>query len=157
MPVPIFTDRYLWCFCSMLFIYFLLLYQLPVGTGSCYIFFPTLNTIPYRTRPGTYPAAFHRPLFNISFLCFSVADPGCLSRIRIFSIPDPGSASKNLSILSRKMVSKLSEIRSGFFIPNPDPDFSPIPDPGVKKAPDPGSGSATLLCFFYSFLFTSCR
>jgi hypothetical protein len=43
-----------------------------------------------------------------------VADPGCLSRIRIFSvpdpyffIPDPGSASKNLSILTQKMVSKL--------------------------------------------------
>ena len=43
----------------------------------------------------------------------SVADPGCLSRIRIFSIPDPGSrvkkipgsgsASKNLSILTQKM------------------------------------------------------
>ncbi len=28
----------------------------------------------------------------------SVADPGRLSRIQIFSIPDPGSASKNLSI-----------------------------------------------------------
>jgi hypothetical protein len=49
----------------------------------------------------------------------SVADPGCLSQIRLFSIPDPGSnfsipdpgsASKNLSILTRKMVSKLWEI-----------------------------------------------
>jgi hypothetical protein len=52
----------------------------------------------------------------------SVADPGCLSRIRIFPsririflIPDPnfshpGSASKNLSILTQKIVSKLSEI-----------------------------------------------
>jgi hypothetical protein len=49
----------------------------------------------------------------------SVADPGCLSRIpgptffhpgsqiRTVSIPDPGSASKNLSILTIKMVSKL--------------------------------------------------
>ncbi len=55
----------------------------------------------------------------------SVADPGCLSRIRFFSTPDPGS---------------------GLFIPDPDADFYPsrIPDPGVKKAPDPGSGSATL-------------
>jgi hypothetical protein len=46
------------------------------------------------------------------FLC---CGSGCLSRIRIFSIPnpsfiDPGSASKNLSILTQKMVSKLSEI-----------------------------------------------
>jgi hypothetical protein len=30
----------------------------------------------------------------------SVADPGCLSRIRMFSIPDPGSGSKTLSILT---------------------------------------------------------
>jgi hypothetical protein len=42
---------------------------------------------------------------------FSVADPRCLSRIRLFSIPDPnffhpGSASKNFSILTQ-MVSKL--------------------------------------------------
>ncbi len=37
------------------------------------------------------------------------------------------------------MVSKLSEIWSGLFIPDPDPDFLPIPDPGFKKAPDPGS------------------
>jgi hypothetical protein len=35
-----------------------------------------------------------------------------------------------------KMVSKLSEIWSGLFISDPDPDFYPswIPDPGVKKA-----------------------
>ncbi len=50
----------------------------------------------------------------------SDADPGCLSRIRIFSIPDPnffhpGSASKNLSILTQKIVSKLSEIWSGLY------------------------------------------
>jgi hypothetical protein len=57
------------------------------------------------------------------------------SRIRI---------TKNLSILTQKIVSKLSEIWSGLF---PDPDFIPIPipDPGVKKAPDPGSWSATLV------------
>jgi methionine aminopeptidase len=40
-------------------------------------------------------------------------------------IPDPnfshtGSASKNLSILTQKMVSKLSEICSELFIPDPD-------------------------------------
>ena len=31
----------------------------------------------------------------------TVADPGCLSRIRLFSIPDPGSA-KNLSIFTQQ-------------------------------------------------------
>jgi hypothetical protein len=56
-----------------------------------------------------------------------------LSRIRIFSIPDLGYASKNLSILTQKTVSKFSEIGSGLFIPDPDPDFSPI------SAPDPVS------------------
>ncbi len=57
-------------------------------------------------------------------LCFcdiSVADPGCLSQIRLFSIlyptffhpgswtvsiPDPGSSSKNLSILTPKKAKK---------------------------------------------------
>jgi hypothetical protein len=39
-----------------------------------------------------------------------IRDPGSYffpSRMRIVSIPDPGSASKNLSILTQKMVSKL--------------------------------------------------
>ena len=41
----------------------------------------------------------------------SVADPGCLSRIRLFSIPDPnclhpGSSSKYLSILTPKKAKK---------------------------------------------------
>jgi hypothetical protein len=76
------------------------------------------------------------------------------SRIRIFSIPDPGSrvkkipdpgsgsASKNLSIVTQKnFFQELGKIR----IRIPDLDFLPIPDPGVKKAPGPGSGSAALL------------
>jgi hypothetical protein len=52
-------------------------------------------------------------------------------------------------LVTQKIISKLSEILSGMFIPDSDPDpdldFYPslIPDPGVKKAPDPGS--ATLL------------
>jgi hypothetical protein len=49
------------------------------------------------------------------------------SRIRIFSIPDPGSRDKKIRI--RILIFYLSR----------------IPDPGVKKAPNPGSGSATLL------------
>jgi hypothetical protein len=85
-------------------------------------------------------------------LSSSVADPGCLSRISDpnFSITDPGSrvkkipgsASKNLSILTQKMVYKLGNIirdvhpGSGTQI-DPDLYILPIPDPGVKKAPDP--------------------
>ncbi len=97
----------------------------------------------------------------------SVADPGCLSRIWIFSIPNPWSEffqsrfrNKELkckcpgnkkSILTQKIVSKLSEIWSGLFIRDPFPDFYSflIPDPGVKKVPDPGSASLslTVVCF----------
>ncbi len=76
----------------------------------------------------------------------SVADPGCLSRIRILSIPDsgseffyPGSASKNLSILTQEIVSQRSEIWSRPFIPDPDPDFLPIPDPGSRGQKGYGS------------------
>ncbi len=40
-----------------------------------------------------------------------------------FPIPDPGSASKNLDILTQKIVSNLSEIWSKIFIRDPDPDL----------------------------------
>jgi hypothetical protein len=83
----------------------------------------------------------------------SVADLGCLSRTpdpnffpsRIQGQKDPGSTSKNLR--PKVIVSKLPEIWSGMFIPDPDVIFYPsrIRNLGVKKAPDPGSGSATLL------------
>ncbi len=60
------------------------------------------------------------------------------SRIRIVFIPDPGSASKNLSIFTQKIVSELKEIWSGLFIPDPAyririltfyPSRIPDPDP----------------------------
>ncbi len=75
---------------------------------------------------------------------------------------DPGCISKNLSILTKKMVSQLSEIPSRFTIPDPDPGSgiwlftyprsqSWIPDPESRNQkgngsliPDPGSGFATL-------------
>ncbi len=66
---------------------------------------------------------------GLSKVIDSYADPGCLSRIRIFSIPDPHQ--NIVSILTQKIVSKLSEIWSGLFIP--DPDFLPIPDPESKR------------------------
>jgi hypothetical protein len=80
---------------------------------------------------------------------FSIPEAGC--RVKKISDPGSGSASKNLSILTHNIVSKLkalgnmildgSRIRSL----DADLDFYPsrIRDPGVKKAPDPGSGSAT--------------
>jgi hypothetical protein len=53
----------------------------------------------------------------------------------IFFIPDPHQR----SILTQKIVSKLSEILFGLFIPEPDPYFLPILDPasGGQK----GTGS----------------
>jgi hypothetical protein len=72
-------------------------------------------------------------------------------------IPDPnffhpGFASKNLSIFTQNIVSKLSEIGM-ILVVHPGSGFpilifypSRIPDSGIKKAPDPGSGPATL-CF----------
>ncbi len=42
----------------------------------------------------------------------------------------PGYASKNLSVLTQKIVYKISWIWSGLYIPDPDPGFLPITDPG---------------------------
>jgi hypothetical protein len=81
-------------------------------------------------------------------------------------IPDSPPASRNLSILTRKIVSKLPEydpgcssrIRTRKYDPGCSSQIrilifypSRILDPGVEKAPNPGSGSATLL-YFYSYL-----
>jgi hypothetical protein len=108
-----------------------------------------LSTLGLHKGRSRYWRSLHPSKENIQH---SVADPGCLTRIRIFSIPDTGSAAKNLSILTPKIVSKLSEIRSGLFTPDPDPDFLPIPDPGVKKAPD----SALQQMKFFSLFFYFC-
>jgi hypothetical protein len=75
--------------------------------------------------------------FTLFTLCSSVVDPGCLSRFRIFFYP--GSASKKLSILIKKICSSSRKYDPGcssrIWIPDPEPDFLPIPDPGFRKAP----------------------
>ncbi len=88
-------------------------------------------------------------IFSLTTDRNSVADLLCLSRIRVFSIPDPnyfypgsGIRIKEFKYFNPKIVSKLSELGSGSFILDPDPKYfihsgSCIPDPGVKKAPDP--------------------
>jgi hypothetical protein len=78
-----------------------------------------------------------------------IPDPGSdffPSRIRTVSIPDPGSASKNLRVLTPKkwvLSSRKYDPGCSSRIPDSDADFYPsrIPDPGVKKAPDPGSAT----------------
>jgi hypothetical protein len=96
--------------------------------------------------PNFFPSWFHDPRFE--FFPSRALDPGCIS--------------KNLSILTKKMVSQLSEIWSRFSIPDPDPGSgswlftylrsrSWIPDPESRDQKgsgslilDPGSGFATL-------------
>ncbi len=73
------------------------------------------------------------------------------SVLRIRNVLFPGSRIQIFSIANQTIVSKLSGLWSGKFIPDPDPgsdlDFLTIPDPvsRVKKAPEPGSVSATLV------------
>ncbi len=95
---------------------------------------------------------------SISNLCAVLrilgADPGSQTRDPNFfqpvseffppRFPDPGSASKNLSILTQKIVSKLPEIWSGLFIPDSDPEFLSIPDPGTRC--QKGTGSRHTAC-----------
>ncbi len=91
-------------------------------------------------------------LVNISVL--RIRDVYPLSRIRVFSIPDPGPEffhpASGIRIKRFKYLNpKKWFISSRTYDPGcssriPDPYFLPILDPGVKKAPDPGSGSATL-------------
>ncbi len=93
---------------------------------------------------------------------FSILDPRSQIWIFPFQVLDPGCISKNLSILTKKMVSQLLEIWSRFSIPDPDPGSgswlftyprarSWIPDPESRDQkgngsliPDPGSGFGTL-------------
>jgi hypothetical protein len=76
------------------------------------------RSVPYVRFPvaGTVLESLGEASRDYTVFPIGVADLGCLTRIRIFSIPD-------FSILTQKMVSKLSEIRSGLFIPDPDHDF----------------------------------
>ncbi len=70
----------------------------------------------------------------------SVANPGCLSRIQIFSIPDrnffhPESRIriKEFKYFNSKNCFELLEIWSGLFIPDPDLYLLTIPVTEVKK------------------------
>jgi hypothetical protein len=86
--------------------------------------------------------------FQWSQCCGSGMFPGSdfyPSRIRTFSIADPGSASKNLSILTPKkpkkwfLSSRKYDPSCSSRIPDPDADFLPIPDPGSRGQKGTGS------------------
>ncbi len=86
-------------------------------------------------------------------LSASVADPEFLSRILDTNLFHPGSKGqkdsrsrirnriKELStvFLAQKIVSELSEIWFGIFIPDPDLDILPIPDPEFRGQKGAGS------------------
>ncbi len=92
---------------------------------------PEILELELRIRPDPGPKPEHwREQQFINYQRRSVADPGCLSRIRVFSIPDPGSASKNFN--PKKLFLKLSEIWSRLFIPNPDPGSGFLTHPRIQ-------------------------
>ncbi len=102
---------------------------------------PRLHDLKNDLRNRTPYSASHRYDSSARFAVLQIRDVYPGSRIRNFTITDPGSTSKNFNILTQKMVSMLLKYdpscSSRIWIP--DPDFLPIPDPGVKKAPYFGS------------------
>jgi hypothetical protein len=120
-----------------------------------YHFLPSAITPTGRVRNPSIPVIAGKSFLHCCGSGMFIPDPTFFhpgSRIRTVSIPDPGSSSKNLSILTPKkaikwfLSSKKYDPGCSSRIPDPAADFLPsrIPDPGVKKAPNPGSGSATL-------------
>ncbi len=61
----------------------------------------------------TYVTGQLHNILSDHILIRSVVNPGCLSRIRI----------KEFQYFNPKIVFKLSEIWSGLFFPDPDPEF----------------------------------
>jgi hypothetical protein len=138
---------------------------------------PWIRTTVFRIRVLLFSlVADKKYVFFSKFfaITFSVADPGCLSRIPdpdFFPsrIPDPKTATKErgekkyfchtflctvriIELFTQKIVTKLSKI--WVWVPGSGKNLFRIPDTGVKKAPDPGSGSATLNLLF-KVTFTS--
>ncbi len=123
------------------------------------------ESVPKYHRSGTLTVKNDFPFLCYHSIFINVADSGCLSRIRDFSIPNPnffhpgpGSTYKNLSILTQKIVFKASwEIwyvvvypRSGSRIGGYGSCFLPsrIPDPGAKKARDHGLRNTDIYVVF---------
>jgi hypothetical protein len=115
-----------------------------------------------------YQAVYRQDIQYISFLFLSVADPGCLPRIRIFSIPDPGSeffqsririeefkyfCPKNCFKV-RGNIKYDQGCSSRFRIPDPDPDFLSIPGPGSRA--QKGTGSRMRITTISYFVLVKC-
>ncbi len=104
-------------------------------------------------REGGYdPLSRLQPQGEFVILLSSVSDPGCLSRIRIF--PSRNQGQKDSGSGSHLILSKLSEIWSGMFIPDPDFDFLPIPEGSKRhRIPDPQPCFSKKKFLFFKNLF----
>ncbi len=89
------------------------------------MYYITINVQYVRYSTGRKIKYFIVLSFIVNFFPTWTSDPGS----KLFMDPVSGSASKTLSILTQKIVSKLSE--SGMIIPDPGLDCLPIPDYGV--------------------------
>ncbi len=116
-----------------------------VQVAECWFALSPTRRLPLLSRRPGFSIA---PSWALSSLPFAysvrVKHPQCYTVLRIRNVylgseffhprskffpTDRWSASNNLSILTQKYVSNLSEIWFGLFIPDPDPDFLSIPDP----------------------------
>jgi hypothetical protein len=116
-----------------------------------------------QTRVIAHRFYFYYPLgwYRYRYIFKSVADPGCLSRIRLFSIPDSGSEffhpgsririkefkyfNPQKWFLSSRKCDPGCSSRSGSRIRILTFYPSRIQGSRVKKVPNPESGSATLI------------
>ncbi len=107
-------------------------------------------------KEGTYIDVLLEYKKSIIQCCGSdmfIPDPICLSRIRLFSIPHPGSEFfpsririKEFQYFNPKkwfVSSRIYDPDCSSRISDPDPDF--LPDPGSRGQKSTGSGSATLV------------
>ena len=116
---------------------------------------------PCNRRAYYFPSKPYQPKI-FSMLISIIADPGCLSRIRIFSIPDPNFShpgsrihNKEFKYFNPKKCFKALGIMIRVVHPGSGSRiliFYLSHYPGAKKAPDPGSGSATLVPGTYNSL-----
>ncbi len=107
------------------------------------------NIFPRKLDKENWTVATIRATPNLQTFTFflRVAGPGCLSRIRIFGIPDPGyrilifsipdsgPASKSFKYFNPKngfLSARKYDPGCSMFIPDPDHDFLLIPDPRQK-------------------------
>ena len=124
----------LWTFTALSHVYGL--WHVPQNTFlpllACLVVCRCLSRILVRKKFGYFKGSLTRDfrIQFLDFLCssnlnntddrfilFSVADPGCLSRIRLFSIPEPGSATLILLCVKIIVLAGLNSIPCALAFP----------------------------------------